>query len=307
MTNRTFRVIGLDGGATHTRYLLADGEGRALRTGESGPSLLGAGEDRDVAERIIESARRLISEEGGSLPVDVLCGGLAGAAGRPGARHLVEQLLDEAGIARRIMVLTDSDVAFADAFGQGEGILLIAGTGSVAVGRVGHGPLRRVGGWGRLLGDEGSGYLMGLRGLKTAVRGAEGRGPATALTDSLFEALGASSVLELFEWSETATKANIASVAPRVVEQADRGDSQATKIVSETVDALVKHAEALRGQVPVEGSPPAVALVGGLVEPGGILRERVVDALAAAGFRALPEAVDPARGAVSMGLASRRP
>jgi N-acetylglucosamine kinase-like BadF-type ATPase len=115
--------------------------------------------------------------------------------------------------------------------------------------------------------------------------------------------LDASTVQQVFEWSETAAKAEIAAFAPRVVEQADLGDGVATDIVERAVEALVKHAEALGTGGPGGVAFPTVALVGGLIEPGGILSDRIVAALATAGFRVLAGPVNPARGAVRMALA----
>jgi glucosamine kinase len=296
------RVVGVDGGGTHTRFLLADGRGQVLGSTEAGPGLLGAGADEEVADRIAEGVRELASGSGDGIPVHVLCAGLAGAAGRPDSTSLVRRRLGEAGVARTVLVVTDSEIAFRDAFGTGEGILIIAGTGSVAMGRAGGGTLERVGGWGSLVGDEGSGYDLGLKGIRAAIRGAEGRGDQTMLTRSLFAALDVESPRGVFRWGDAATKADVAALARRVVECADLGDAEAARIVGASVEALVRHAEALRGRGAPGGSAPPVALVGGLVEPGGILRAKVSEALEARGFRILDWRVDPARGAVHAAL-----
>jgi glucosamine kinase len=298
----SIRVVGVDGGGTHTRFLLADGSGRVLGSADAGPGLLGAGADEAVAARIAETVRGLASASGGGHAVQVVCAGLAGSAGRPDSTSFVQRRLIEAGVARTVLVVSDSDVAFRDAFGAGDGILIIAGTGSVAMGRADGGTFERVGGWGSLLGDEGSAYGLGLRGLRAAIRGAEERGDATSLTGALFRALAVESPREVFEWSKTATKADIAALARRVVECADLGDGEAARIVDSSLEGLVRHAEGLRGRVSPKGAPPPVALVGGLVEPGGILRGRVGERLQVRGFRVLDRRVDPARGAVQMAL-----
>jgi glucosamine kinase len=298
----SIRVVGVDGGGTHTRFLLASGSGRVLGTAEAGPGLLGAGADEEVADRIAEGVRGLASGAGGGLPIDALCAGLAGAAGRPDSTNLVGRRLSEAGVARRVLVVSDSEIAFRDAFGTGEGVLIIAGTGSVAMGRAAGGAMERVGGWGSLVGDEGSGYDLGLQGIRAAIRGAEGRGDQTVLTRRLFAALDVDTPREVFRWGDTATKADVAALARGVVECADLGDAEAARIVGASVDALVRHAEALRERLFTAGRPLEVALVGGLVEPEGILRQRVGDALEVRGFRMLDRRVDPARGAVQTAL-----
>jgi glucosamine kinase len=298
----SIRVVGVDGGGTHTRFLLADGSGRVLGNAEAGPGLLGAGADDEVAARIAEGVRGLASGSGDALPLHALCAGLAGAAGRPDSTSLVHRRLTEAGVARTVLVVSDSEIAFRDAFGDGAGILIIAGTGSVAMGRVAGGRLDRVGGWGSLVGDEGSGYDLGLKGLRSAIRGAEGRGGETTLTHALFGALGVDSPRGVFRWGDAATKADIAALARRVVECADLGDPEAARIVAASIDGLARHAEALRKRVFTSGDPPPVALVGGLMEPGGILRARVAAALDGLGFRVLDRRVDPARGAIQVAL-----
>ena len=295
------RVVGVDGGATRTRCMLANGDGQRLAEREGGPGLLGAREDLEVADRIIEQTRELAAEAALSLPIDALCAGLAGASGRPEAQELVEQRIAEAGVAREVLVVPDSEVAFLDAFGHGGGILVIAGTGSVAVGRAGEGALVRVGGWGALLGDEGSGYRLGLGAVRSAIRAADGRNSPTTLTDRLFRALGVDTPRAVFEWSKAVAKAGVAAFAPLVIEEADLGDQAAGEIVSRAVEGLLQHAEALVRTVPFT-DPPAVALVGGLVEPGGLLRDRVVVVLTEAGFQTLPDPVSPVRGAVRMAL-----
>ncbi len=293
--------MGVDGGATRIRSALADSEGRVLAEAEGGAALVGAGEDQAVADRIVEQVRELVSRTGDSLPVDSLCAGLAGVAGRSNASAAVAARIREATVAREVCIVADYEVAFLDAFGRGPGILLIAGTGSVAVGRSSEGPLARIGGWGALIGDEGSGYQLGLEGLRSAVRASEGRQARTSLTDALFHQLGVGSAAEVFEWSKRISKGDVAALAPRVIEEADRGDEAASRIVSETVEGLVQHARALARKLEL-GASPAVALVGGLVEPGGLLRERALDRLERAGFMPSRDPVSPVRGAVSLAL-----
>jgi N-acetylglucosamine kinase-like BadF-type ATPase len=211
--------------------------------------------------------------------------------------------LREWGVARRTRVLTDAEVAFVDAFGEGSGILLIAGTGSVALARGDRGgELMRVGGWGALLGDEGSGYRVGLEGLQAGIRAAEDRGPPTALTEALFAQTGTDSLGKLLSWSRNAGKSGVASLAPTVVRIADAGDPVAEELVERAIAALVDHIRTLAKRLG-PGTPPPVALVGGLIEEGGSLRGRLLRAMELAGFHPLGRLVDPARGAVRLALA----
>jgi N-acetylglucosamine kinase-like BadF-type ATPase len=312
MTSASPIVVGIDGGATRTRYLLADETGKPLGRVEGEGSLLGAGEDEGVGTRIAQAVETLVRQVGRSLPVDALCAGLAGAAGRREAARSLESRLEREGVARSVRILPDAEPAFLDAFGDGAGILLVAGTGSIGLARRGGGALERVGGWGALLGDEGSGYHLGLAGLRAAVRAVEGRGPGSELVESIPEGLGLGSfggggggeaLREILIWSEGAGKSGIAALAPMVVAAADRGDVVAESIVMHAVEAITAHAVALRSRVTGD-PPPPVALVGGLVEPQGPLRLRVVRSLQLAGFTVLSEEVDPTREAVRIAIRS---
>lgn len=299
-------VIGIDGGATRTRYRLADEKGSIVGRSEGAATLLGAGDDLAVADRIIEEVRSMVSKTGTDAPLAVLFAGLAGAAARPDSVQIVRDRLLGVELAGVVHIVSDIEIAFHDAFGTDDGVLLIAGTGSAALGRTGSGRPVRVGGWGALIGDEGSGYWIGLEALRAAVRSAEDREVPTSLHERLFGALGVSSVEELYLWSCSVGKGSIAALAPEVVEEADRRDSVSERIVREAVRSLRRHAEALERRIDLGGAAagriPPVALVGGLIQPGGVLRDRLVQALEAAGFEVSAEPVEPVRGAVDQAL-----
>jgi len=294
-------VMGVDGGGTRSRLVVADRSRGVLARSEGGPGLLGAGRDEEVASALLEQMKDLLDQVGGCLPVGAICVGVAGA-GSEGARTRLGLRLREWGVARKARVVTDAEVAFADAFGEGPGILLIAGTGSVALARGAEKePLRRVGGWGSLLGDEGSGYQVGLEGLRAAIRGAEDRGPRTALTEALLQEIEIETLDGLLSWSRVAGKSGIAALTPAVARIADGGDPVAEDIVSRAVRAMEDHVRTLGRGFP-QSSPPSVALVGGLIEEDGSLRDRALRRLEEAGFHVLRRSVDPARGAVRMAL-----
>lgn len=294
-------VVGIDGGATRTRYLLADAAGRIRARSEGRGCLLGAGADGEVVDEIVRRVTALAEQADVSLPIDVLCAGLAGAGGPVDALEKMERQIARVGVAQRVRIVPDAEVAFMDAFGRGAGILLIAGTGSIALARAGNGSLDRTGGWGALLGDEGSGYRLGLKGLRAALRGTEGRAPSTRLTKTLFDALGVRTAHEVLDWSRMAEKSDLAALAPRVVAEADGGDLVAAELVRRAVEELGGHAMALCRGMPISDWPE-VALAGGLIEPGGALHDRVGEHLSQAGFRLYGEPVRPARGAVRMAM-----
>jgi N-acetylglucosamine kinase-like BadF-type ATPase len=157
--------------------------------------------------------------------------------------------------------------------------------------------LRRVGGWGALLGDEGSGYGIGLAGLRASMSGGEGRGSETSLVRKLYEIVGVDSERALFEWTESVGKPELAALAPAVIEEAREGDAVAAGNVDEAIDGLVAHARALRGRYFFTTPPPRVAAVGGLIQDGGPLRSQLRRVLEAEGFEFSTTPVVPVRGA----------
>jgi len=171
--------LGADAGGSHSTVVIgtrsevlgrADGPGAAMR-----PS--GAAKSAAV---LAETARRAAAQAGLDLPVERAVVGAAGA-GRSQEQAELEAALVEAGVARHVRVLADGEVALAAAFGTGPGILVNAGTGSIAYARDPSGELHRAGGYGWQLGDEGGGYWLGRRALDVAARSRDGRGAGSTL------------------------------------------------------------------------------------------------------------------------------
>ena len=254
------------------------------------------------------AARGAAERIGETLPAGFLWAGVAGA-GRKGVTERLEATLMEAGLARRVRVGTDSDAAFHAAFGYGDGVVVIAGTGSVALGRkatardgggAGTSFERvQVGGWGPTIDDAGSGCWFGKMALRAVARAADGRGPATSLSESVTKETGARGPA-IVTWAESATRRDFATLAPVVIRDSNGGDAVAKQIVDEGVAALVELIiQAAKRSAPWSGSAP-VALVGGLIQEGGPLRELLLDALAPVSSPAPPETANsPDAGRVS--------
>lgn len=304
-------VIGVDGGGSGSRAVLVDGEGRELARARGGPAVADARPGGDAVAEVVRICRALLEEVGVGPPVEALWAGLAGA-GRAQARGTVEDGLRASGLARRIRVGTDGEAALHDAFGDGPGILLVAGTGSVALGRSRKGRESRAGGWGPVLGDEGSGYRLALAGLRAVVQADDGRGSATRLREALLDELELPTDLSwedaphrLVTWMAGVARDRVAALAPVVAEVAREGDAVAAALVRGSVEALVLHVTALERDLGPWADPPMVALAGGLLAPGGPLSEPVARALMSAGFQVLAGSPDGALGAAE--LARRLP
>ena len=293
--------LGLDGGGTHTTVLATDAAGAELARIEGDAGIVDARDPAARAGALAALVRRALARAGAEPPAAALCCALAGA-GREPERRVLLAALEPLGIARTIRIVGDGDAAFHDAFGNGPGILLIAGTGSSAWGRGEDGRMARAGGWGQLLGDEGSGYALGLAGLRAVARAHDGRGPETALTEMLLAATGVGAPEELIAWTARATKAEVAALAPRVAAAGAAGDGVAAALVAQAARALAEHVQALYERLGPWRGAVGVAFSGGLIAPGGPLRGAVAAEVGRldAALRLLEGRVDAARGAATL-------
>jgi glucosamine kinase len=293
--------VGIDGGGTRARAVALDEEGRELARSIGPAGIVDAREPATAARAAAELTRAVMAAAGTPPPAAALCCGLAGA-GQPAERQAVHAALLTQNVAHRVLVTGDAEAATADAFGDGAGVLLIAGTGSVAWACVpGRQPVR-VGGWGRLLGDEGSGYAIGLAALRGVLHALDGRSRPTSLGTAISDTLQIDDPAALVAWAARAAKADIAALAPLVLQAADRGDAAAQRVRSHALRELTRLARTAARRARLR--PPDVALSGGLIDPGGPLRAPLEALLQAHPLRAtiLPRQVDAARGAARLAL-----
>jgi glucosamine kinase len=298
-------VIGVDGGGTKTRALLADERGEQLAEAVGAASAVKPGEIEHSAGVIAGVVRDVleIAERQGHKP-RVLAVGVAGVGREPEREALLEALVAQQ-LAEEVSVMPDYAIALEDAFSDGPGVLLIAGTGSMAFGRSPAGATARCGGWGPMFGDEGSGSWIGRRALSVVAAAADGREPETALTGAVLTAAEVSEVSDLIRWASGANAAQLATLAPVVMSVADAGDLRANSIVSMAVEELALHVRSLARQLFAdERASVPVALTGGLLKRGTSLRKRLEHRLKTAvpGAQVRTEEIDAARGAVRSAL-----
>lgn len=294
-------VVGVDGGGTRTRVLVADLDGRALARIEGAATALRPGEERQSAEIITALVHdALASIERAETRPATLVVGVAGG-GQERASQALWQALASSRVADDVNVVSDAEIALDDAFGDSSGVLLVSGTGSVAFARAPDGRLERCGGWGPVLGDEGSGAWIGRRAMSVITASHDGREPETALVGAMLTALEVESLEELIPWAAEATPADFAAIAPVVMQVAAQGDLRANALLSLGVEELVLHVRTLaRRCFTDERASVPVACAGGLLGKGSLVRKRVEQRLKTAvpGAVVRPEEVDAARGAV---------
>ncbi|MDH4131034.1 MAG: hypothetical protein OEV95_04430 [Gemmatimonadota bacterium] len=270
-------IVGVDAGGTSTRAAVIEGTETVARAGGAG-AVMRSGKGLAAATTIAETVRRALAAAG-HLRAGVLVAGVAGA-GREAEREELRQALRGEGIADRVVVVGDTELALAAAFGGSAGILLTAGTGSMAVARDPAGVVHRAGGLGWQMGDEGSGYAIGRAALGAVGRAADGRGPATGLTARLQAATRTDSLDGLVRWAATAGVPEVASLAPEVLTTAEERDPVAAEIVNQAAQELTGLVIRL---IPHFGGSAAgtvpVATNGGLLKPGISLYHLVMQRL----------------------------
>ncbi len=242
-------VIGIDGGGTKTAALLADMNGAVLAEATGGPSnfqMIGVDKAAEVLLGLVVDCLRKVQGEF----EDIACvvAGLTGAGRqtdkdrmREGLRFYADQNGRKLGLT---IIESDARIALEGAFAGKPGIILIAGTGSIAFAKDVEGVIHRVGGWGRTLGDEGSGYAIGRNGLNAVTNDLDGRGRHTKLTTLVAERFGLVNQERIIA-AVYRENFDIASIAPLVLEAASKRDPVCVSLVRAAAVELSAHVRAM--------------------------------------------------------------
>jgi N-acetylglucosamine kinase len=220
-------------------------------------------------EECLGKAGEQMGREPQTLEFSVVCMGFSGGA------EDKERYLRETVKADLYMLTTDAWVALTGATGGAAGVMTIAGTGSIALGRNAAGRTQRVGGWGYIFGDEGSGFDITRQAIRAALRQEEGWGPTTALHSKLLDACGAPDANTLMHWFYTDAwpRSRVASLSRLVDEEARDGDAAALEILRNAAQQLATMASVVRGSLFGTDEPALISYVGGVFQ-SEILRER---------------------------------
>lgn len=276
-------VIGIDGGGTSIRVVVTTADLNVLGYAEGG-SANPVGVGREAATRLIQDKTLAALRAANLTPAHIaaIAAGIAGASSEY-ATDWLETTLRAVLPDALIIPSSDIEVALVGAHGKREGVLVLSGTGSVALGINAAGDMVRVGGWGYLLGDEGSGHLIGMQGLRAVTLADDERIPPTSLTEALLSAVGVDNVMYLIPWVYDRTVnriPDVAALAPIVLEHAHH-DAAARAIVDEAIDGLAEHAETIIRRLGME--QPAIAFTGGLLTRPNLLSQGLAQRLGMAG------------------------
>lgn len=301
-------VLGIDAGGTKTVCLLADGDGR-VRASARGPgaNLQSLGELE--VEKVLHEVMDSVLADQRTAPA-AICLGIAGVD-RPHDNAIIRGIMRRIGHKAPVLVVNDALAALvAGAGDDGPGIVLIAGTGSICYGRDENGRAARAGGWGYILGDEGSGWWIGRQALSAVMRAGDTRGPATLLTARVLQHFAFEQVSDLVHevyYRDTRRRA-VAGLSSVVQGAVDDGDVVARQILSDAADELVLAVRSVATRLEMRGQQFPLVLSGSLFRVLPTLLSDVLSRLAEVAPRSQPKVLDvePAIGTVRLALAEAR-
>jgi len=294
--------LGIDGGGTKTTCAVGD-ETHLLATATAGPSNIVRVGEAQARESLQQSVRQACSAAGIALgQVAHTCVGGSGAA-RAELAAVVRDILAEL-ISTPIDVVGDMQIALEAAFESGPGVIVIAGTGSIAYGRDRQGKTVRAGGWGFAIGDEGSAHWLG-RAVVSALLRASDREPAenvaaSAFAKDMFKAWGVGSLSDLARAANSIPPPDFSALFPAVAASSDELARHVLRSGGRELAEIA--AVVMRRLFPDEGTVVPVAMTGGVFRHAAIVREVFYNELRRLRPRVEvnPNVIDPVEGALRM-------
>ncbi|HZO99755.1 MAG TPA: BadF/BadG/BcrA/BcrD ATPase family protein [Terriglobia bacterium] len=279
-------LLGIDGGGTQTVAWMADERGRVVARASAGPSnpfkvgiakcrreLLRAAQLAAKSIRPQAPVKRLPRQRKIGRPravwpaLEAVVVGLAGS-GRPKTHRALLRWLRQSIPARLHLLTSDAAIALEAATGSSAGIIVISGTGSIALARDRHGNLLRVGGWGNLFDDLGSGFDLGRKAVMAALQDYDGLGPRTVLTSMIERTLNLREITDIVE--RQLTPSEVAALFRVVLKAANRRDRVARMLCDEAGRQLAGMALALLKKIHSRRGI-SVVCAGGVFSSGGVV------------------------------------
>ena len=294
-------VLGIDAGGTKTLALLADETGEVVGTALGGGANLKTHGELEV-EKVLHHVAEVAESRAGFRPEAVALG-IAGAD-RPHDRAVLAGVFKRIGFKSHVVITNDARIAFVAGSDRRVGLALVCGTGSIAWGRNARGEIARAGGRGWHVGDEGSGFWIGERAIRSVLRASDARGPATALTQRLFQHFEVEGVDGLISaiYDEEYPRYRVATFAAKVEAAAREGDRVASGILDSAAVELTLAAQSVVGRLDLETAPYDVVLTGGTFAALPGLEADVTRRLSTAQARVRRLDAEPAMGAVQLAI-----
>jgi N-acetylglucosamine kinase len=300
--------LGLDGGGTKTDCVLVDASGATLARSTAGPSNpIRAGYAK--AWFTLSDAADVVLEHQHIKACDIrgIYAGIGGA-GRDAVAKRIANFLENSFPEAAVTVTTDLAVTLQAAVGDGEGLVLIIGTGSAAYGRDARGQTARAGGRGPWFSDEGSAFDIGRRALAAVVRAEENRGQDTALSGRVLKWLGCSEWNRVLDWVVKNPDDVFPRVFPLVAELGDKGDPVCEAILTNAAESLTELAASALSRLKFHDREIPIAKAGGTVGRSKFLDAAIDEGLnrVAPRARLIPLAMKPAEAAAQLAIRSGR-
>ena len=292
--------LGIDGGGSKTSCLIGD-ENSLLGSGAAAGSnviRVGEAQARETLAAAIRQACTVASVD--AAQVQRTCVGLAGAA-RPEVSEVVHRIVAEV-VGGEIQVVGDMVIALEAAFGDGPGVIVIAGTGSVAYGRDATGQTVRAGGWGFAISDEGSGHWIGRAATAAAMRALDETGGESALLTSIMKSWRVENREQLVLVANASPPPDFAALLPAVLSAADSGDPAARTVLTQAGAELATLAKiVLRRLFPDAGHVP-MAVSGGVFRNCALIHQVLYNSLRSEypGVAVQANVTEPVRGALEL-------
>lgn len=312
-------VLGIDGGGSKTICILMNRSRQVIGRGEAGSSnyqSIGIKAAKKSIETAIEKSL-IASNLTKNIEIKAICLGLAGI-GRPKDIEVVKNIVEDLRNSRslpinwnlqphNIIICHDALIALVGGIGKDVGIVVAAGTGSIVFGRNSQGETKRVGGWGYILGDEGSAYKIAIAGMQAVLKVYDGREMYSCLLEDFQQHLDLANIEDLVEviYRSGWDVKKIAALAPIVDRAAAKGDGVANKIIDDAVEELVKATSTVIEAIFKPGEVLEVVTTGSVWRSCGI-RERFANVLVERfpGVGVILPRFEPAYGAGFLALGS---
>lgn len=290
--------VGIDGGGTHTRVAIVDERGEIVSRNQFGPFNISAIGEKNCRDRL----REVFGAIGRMKECRSMCIGGAGVSSDK-LGGIIREELSAVGFEGRLRLCADFVIAKRGAM-AGPGAILICGTGSVAYGITDAGEEIRVGGYGHLVDDGGSGYAIGRDGLMKTIRMLDGRLERTGLADAVLAEIGGSGIQSILDYVYYSgrDKSSVAALTRTVLRSAEDGDPAAVDILTAECEELALIVSAFAGRM--NGQRFRLSLFGGLLENDTIYR-RIVEKRLSEYAEIIPPEHDALYGAARLAFEAR--
>jgi glucosamine kinase len=302
--------LGIDGGGSKTSCAIGD-EGSLLGIGAAGGSNVVRVGESQARAAIAEAIRQACATANvASTQMLRSCVGLAGGA-RAEVSDVVRRIVAE-NVPGEIQVVGDMVIALEAAFGSGAGVIVIAGTGSIAYGRDAHGRTVRAGGWGFAISDEGSGHWIGRSAVAAAIRAVddpETSTPNSPLLESLMKSWELSSREQLILAANATPSPDFAALMPAVLSAAEAGDPRARSVLTKAGVELANLAKKVIRRLFAEAKAVPVAMSGGVFGNSALVRQVFYNSVRTECPQAAIGAavIEPVHGALALARKGLRP